>query len=178
MIQTRRAQLALYHYQRLMNCLLDFEDPQSFLLLTYDKDTIILHCLLMRYQKQHFPPSFGGKWEFVKVPFGLNQAPAYFMALINKVLEGCEEFALGYMDDILIFSPDERTHLIHIEVIFEQLQKAKLKLKMSWKHLFFFLLVTRSGVGSTFQVLVFGWNSKLLVYLEVRDRIVDSLFYL
>ena len=53
------------------------------------------------------------------------------MASINKVLEGCEEFALGYMDDILIFSPDERTHLIHIEVIFEQLQKAKLKLKMS-----------------------------------------------
>ena len=24
-----------------------------------------------------------GKWEFVKCPFGLNQAPAYFMALIN-----------------------------------------------------------------------------------------------
>ena len=30
------------------------------------------------------------------------------------------------------------------------------------------LLATRSGVGSTFQVLVFGWNSKLLVCLEVR----------
>ena len=39
-----------------------------------------------------------------------------------------------------------------------------------WKHLFFFsaLLATHSGVGSTFQVLVFGWNSKLLVCLEVR----------
>ena len=33
------------------------------------------------------------------------------------------------------------------------------------------LLVTHSGVSSTFQVS--GWNSKLLVYLEVRDRIVD-----
>ena len=33
------------------------------------------------------------------------------------------------------------------------------------------LLATHSGVGSTFQVS--GWNSKLLVYLEVRDRIVD-----
>ena len=71
------------------------------------------------------------KWEFLKVPFGLSQAPAYFMALINKVLEGCEVFALGYMDDILIFSPDEETHLKHIEAIFKRLQDAKLKLKLS-----------------------------------------------
>ena len=29
-----------------------------------------------------------GKWEFNMVPFGLTQAPAYFQALISKVLEG------------------------------------------------------------------------------------------
>ena len=73
----------------------------------------------------------GKKWEFVKVPFGLSQAPAYFMALINKVLEGCKEFALGYMDDILIYSTDEETHLIHLEAIFHHLQDAKWKLKLS-----------------------------------------------
>ena len=39
------------------------------------------------------------KWEFVKVPSRLSQAPAYFMSLINKVLEGCEEFVLGYVND-------------------------------------------------------------------------------
>ena len=33
------------------------------------------------------------------------------------------------------------------------------------------LLVTHSGVDSTFRVS--GRNTKLLVYLEVRDRIVD-----
>ena len=37
-----------------------------------------------------------GKWEFLKCPFGLNQAPAYFMALINRVLEGCEAFSIVY----------------------------------------------------------------------------------
>ena len=52
--------------------------------------------------KTAFSLETGEKWEFLKVPFGLSQAPAYFMVLINKVLEGCEEFALGYMDDILI----------------------------------------------------------------------------
>ena len=81
--------------------------------------------------KTAFSLETGEKWEFLKVPFGLSQAPAYFMALINKVLEGCEEFALGYMDDILIYSPDEETHLIHIETIFNRLQEAKLKLKLS-----------------------------------------------
>ena len=35
-----------------------------------------------------------GKWEFLKCPFGLNQAPAYFRASINRVLEGCEAFAI------------------------------------------------------------------------------------
>ena len=35
-----------------------------------------------------------GKWEVVKCQFGLNQASAYFMALINRVPEGCKAFAL------------------------------------------------------------------------------------
>ena len=58
-----------------------------------------------------------GKWEFGKCPFGLNQAPAHFMAQINRVLEGCETFAIVYMDDILIFSVDEETHLKHINLM-------------------------------------------------------------
>ena len=81
--------------------------------------------------KTAFSFSTGEKWEFLKVPFGLSQAPAYFMALITKVLAGCETFALGYMDDILIFSSDEEAHLDHIEAIFHHLQDAKLKLKLS-----------------------------------------------
>ena len=79
--------------------------------------------------KTAFSLSTGEKWEFVKVPFGLSQAPAYFMALINKVLAGCEAFASGYMDDILIFSCDEETHLEHIEAIFHCLQDAKIEIE-------------------------------------------------
>ena len=30
------------------------------------------------------------------------------MVLINKVLEGCGGFAIAYMDDILVYSPDEK----------------------------------------------------------------------
>ena len=44
------------------------------------------------------------KYEFNMVTFGLAQAPAYFQALINKVLKGLHKFAVTYLDDIIIFS--------------------------------------------------------------------------
>ena len=42
------------------------------------------------------------------VPFGLTQAPAYFQLLMNKVLEGLS-YAMTYLDDIIIFSKNEKT---------------------------------------------------------------------
>ena len=72
-----------------------------------------------------------GKWEFVKCPYGLNQVPVYFMAPINSVLEGYGGFAIAYMDDILVYSPDENTHLKHLEITFKKLKKARLKIKGS-----------------------------------------------
>ena len=59
-----------------------------------------------------------GKWQFRRTPFGLSQAPAYFQMLINKVLMGCGAFAMGYLDDIIIFSKNEEDHLKHVEEIF------------------------------------------------------------
>ena len=69
----------------------------------------------------------GGKWEFKRCPFGLTQVPAYFQALVNQVLEGIN-FAFGYLDDILIFSPNMEQHLVHVRVLFERLRAADLKL--------------------------------------------------
>ena len=53
------------------------------------------------------------------------------MALINNILEGCDGFGIAYMDDILIYSPDEKSHLKHPEIIFKKLKKARLKIKIS-----------------------------------------------
>ena len=69
-----------------------------------------------------------GKWEFKRCPFGLAQAPAYFQRLVNEVLLGLD-FAFGYLDDILGFSPDMVTHLQHLRCLFERLRAADLKLK-------------------------------------------------
>ena len=71
-----------------------------------------------------------GKYEFLQVPFGLAQAPAFFQHLMNKVLDNCSS-AMTYLDDIIIFSNSEEEHLAHIEEIFRRLEAADLKMKRS-----------------------------------------------
>ena len=71
-----------------------------------------------------------GKYEFLQVPFGLAQVPAFFQNLMNKVLDNCS-FAMTYLDDIIIFSNTEEEHLAHIEEIFRRLEAADLKMKRS-----------------------------------------------
>ena len=68
-----------------------------------------------------------GKFEFTHCPFGLTQVPGYFQRLINKVLHVLD-FAFGCLDDILVFSLDIETHLTHLEIIFQRLREADLKL--------------------------------------------------
>ena len=70
-----------------------------------------------------------GKWQFKHTPFGLSQAPAYFQLLIDKVLMGCSSFAMGYLDDIIIFSKMEEEHFQHLEEIFTRLCNFGLKMK-------------------------------------------------
>ena len=69
-----------------------------------------------------------GKYEYLKVPFGLAQAPAYFQNLMNKVLNGLN-FTLAYLDDVIIFSETAEEHLKHIQIVLTRLKKANLKEK-------------------------------------------------
>ena len=80
-----------------------------------------------RPKKTAFVMPFG-KYEFLQVPFGLAQAPAFFQHLMNKVLDNCP-FAMTYLDDIIIFSNTEEEHLAHIEEIVRRLEAADLKMK-------------------------------------------------
>ena len=71
-----------------------------------------------------------GKYEYVKVPFGLVQAPAYFQELMTEVLEDLP-FPMAYLDDIIIYSSTPDEHLEHIRTVFEKLRDAKLSMKLS-----------------------------------------------
>ena len=96
---------------------------------TFDMRSGYYHMVLSEESrpKSAFVSGYG-KWEFKRCPFGLAQAPAYFQRLVNEVLSGLA-FAFGYLDDILIFSPDMETHLKHLRILFERLRSADLKLK-------------------------------------------------
>ena len=69
--------------------------------------------------KSAFVSSFG-RWEFKRCLFGFAQAPAYCQRLVNEVLSGLT-FAFGYLDDILVFSPDMDSHFDHLRILFERL---------------------------------------------------------
>ena len=71
-----------------------------------------------------------GKYEYVKVPFRLTQAPAYFQELMTSILKDFP-FAMAYLDDIIIFSKTPQEHLSHIHMVFEKLKSANLSMKKS-----------------------------------------------
>ena len=74
------------------------------------------------------------KYVYVKVPFGLAQAPAYFQELMTRILKDFE-FTIAYLDNI-IFSRTAEEHLSHIKKVFEKLQLAKVSMKLSKCHFF------------------------------------------
>ena len=71
-----------------------------------------------------------GLFEFNVMPFGLSNAPAVFQELMSIVLNGCNAFAIAYLDDILIFSETFDEHMLHLNTIFERLAQHGLKLKL------------------------------------------------
>jgi len=72
-----------------------------------------------------------GKFQFKRVPFGLCQAPAHFQRMIEEVLQDYSDFAVPYLDDIIVFSKDEDEHLEHLRLVFTRLEEHNLKLKES-----------------------------------------------
>jgi len=64
--------------------------------------------------------------------FGLKNAPATFQRLINDSLrEYLDDFAITYLDDILIYSDDLEMHRSHVHKILEKLNERALYVKKS-----------------------------------------------
>ena len=73
-----------------------------------------------------------GLFEYLVIPFGLTNAPATFQRFITDVLrEYMDVTCVIYLDDILIFSEDEKEHIQHVKKILAKLQAAKLYAKLS-----------------------------------------------
>nr|GFB63858.1 putative reverse transcriptase domain-containing protein [Tanacetum cinerariifolium] len=66
------------------------------------------------------------------MPFGLTNAPAVFMDLMNQVCKPyLDKFMIVFIDDMLIYSKDEKEHEEHLKAILELLKKEELYAKFS-----------------------------------------------
>ena len=71
-----------------------------------------------------------GHYEYLVMPFGLTNAPAVFQSLVNDILRDMlNVFVFVYLDDILIFSPDESTHIQHVRRVLQRLLENQLFVK-------------------------------------------------
>jgi hypothetical protein len=72
-----------------------------------------------------------GLYEYTVMSFGLTNARAYFMYLMNKVfMEYLDKFVVVFIDDILIFSKTEE-HEKHLRMVLEKLSSNQLYAKFS-----------------------------------------------
>jgi hypothetical protein len=63
-----------------------------------------------------------GLYEYTVMSFGLTNAPAYFMYLMNKVfMEYLDKFIVVFIDDILVYSRSDEEHEEHLRLALQKL---------------------------------------------------------
>jgi hypothetical protein len=73
-----------------------------------------------------------GLYEYTVMSFGLTNAPATFMRLMNSVfMEYLDKFVVVYIDDILIYSKTEEEHAEHLRLALTKLREHRLYAKFS-----------------------------------------------
>jgi hypothetical protein len=73
-----------------------------------------------------------GLYEYTVMSFGLTNAPAYFMYLMNKVfMEYLDKFVVVFIDDIFIFSKNEDEHDKHLCMVLQKLRENQLYAKQN-----------------------------------------------
>jgi hypothetical protein len=73
-----------------------------------------------------------GLYEYTVMSFGLTNAPAYFMYLMNKVFMEClDKFVVVFIDDILIFSKNEEEHDELLRLVLQKLRENQLYTKLN-----------------------------------------------
>ncbi|WVZ97050.1 LOW QUALITY PROTEIN: hypothetical protein U9M48_042614 [Paspalum notatum var. saurae] len=71
-------------------------------------------------------------YEYLVMSFGLTNAPAFFMYMMNSVfVNELDKFVVVFLDDILIYSKDGKEHKEHLRIVLTRLREHKLYAKFS-----------------------------------------------
>ncbi|WVZ49149.1 hypothetical protein U9M48_000526, partial [Paspalum notatum var. saurae] len=84
-----------------------------------------------RYTQDSFFDRYG-LYEYLVMSFGLTNAPAFFMYMMNSVfMNELDKFVVVFIDDILIYSKSEEEHKEHLRIVLNRLREHKLYAKFS-----------------------------------------------
>ncbi|WVZ80586.1 hypothetical protein U9M48_028048 [Paspalum notatum var. saurae] len=73
-----------------------------------------------------------GLYEYLVMSFGLTNAPAFFMYMMNSVfMNELDKFVVVFIDDILIYSKNKEEHREHLRIVLTRLREHKLYAKFS-----------------------------------------------
>ena len=73
-----------------------------------------------------------GLYQYLVMSFGLTNAPAYFMYLMNSIfMSELDKFVVMFIDDILIYSENEADHAEHLRVVLSRLREHQLYAKFN-----------------------------------------------
>ena len=73
-----------------------------------------------------------GSYKFLRLPFGLRNAPATFQRAMDIILSKVRwKYVLVYLDDIIVFSDSDQKHLRHLENVLKMLREAGATLRLS-----------------------------------------------
>jgi hypothetical protein len=73
-----------------------------------------------------------GQYKYTIVSFGLTNAPAYLMNMMNKVfMEELDKCVIVFIDNILVFSKTAKEHEEHLKIVLEKLRQQQLYAKFS-----------------------------------------------
>nr|GEV30532.1 reverse transcriptase domain-containing protein [Tanacetum cinerariifolium] len=118
-----------------------------------------------------------GHYEFQIMPFGLTNAPAVFMDLMNRVCKPyLDKFMIVFIDDILIYSKNEKEHKEHLKAILELLKKEKLYAKFSKCE--FWILRLGISQNTDIDLPILGLAGYYRRFIEGFSKIAKSMMKL
>ena len=76
--------------------------------------------------------SHSGLYRFLRMPFGLKNAPATFQRAVDIILSRVKwQYALVYLDDVIVYSKTIKEHFIHVQTVLQLLRDAGVSLKLA-----------------------------------------------